>query len=193
MLRKFNEYINESNGNKQVVYYHWLDYFKNTWYDTKCEVISHTDKTAVIKLLEPGKNGARPGTQIRVHLNSLKGFNNNKPKREPDTSWRKYTDPDLEKDDGDEINESKNPMERESEAKNLVEQAKKYFKDGDMENAGKIWCEIYDLYEDMYDEDKHTEQDRMKLFSDFQEIMRSFTDDEVFGITEHLKKQYYKE
>lgn len=195
MLKKYSEYINESSENKQVVKYRWLDYFNKRWYETRCEVISHTDKTAKIKLLEFGPNGSRPGTiKTRVHLDSLVGFDDGKPKSEPDTSWRRYTDPDLFKDndDDDEVYEAvKTKLERNSEAKNLVYIAKKHFEDGDMENAGKTWCEIYDLYDDMYNEDTHNEEERMKLFTDFQNIMRTFTDDEVFGITDYLKTKHF--
>lgn len=194
MFKNFEEFlsnnkVDESNDNRVIIKYRWLDYFKNQWYETKCEVISHTDKSAQIKLLEFGPRGSRPGRVMRVHLKSLVGFNDGKQKSEPDTSWRRYTDPDLYKDD-DEVNESKTVIERESEAKNLVEQTKKYFEDGDMENAAKGWCKIYDLYDDMYNEDTHTEQEKMQLFTDFQNVMTLFTDDEVFGITDYLKKHF---
>lgn len=192
MLKKYSEYINESGENKQIVKYRWLDYFNSKWYETRCEVISQTDKTAQIKLLEFGPKGSRPGRIMRVHLDSLIGLD--RKKSEPDLSWRKATDPDLFKDDDDDVNEGiKNPVERNSEAKNLVEIAKSYFKNNDLENAGKAWCEIYDLYDDMYNEDTHNEEERMKLFTEFQNVMRLFTDDEVFGITDYLKnKQYNK-
>lgn len=189
MLKKYSEYINESGENKQIVKYRWLDYFNSRWYETRCEVISQTDKTAQIKLLEFGPKGSRPGRIMRVHLDSLIGLE--RKKSEPDLSWRKATDPDLFKDDDDDVNEGiKNPVERDSEAKNLVEIAKSYFKENDMENASKAWCEIYDLYDDMYNEDTHNEEERMKLFTDFQNIMRLFTDDEVFGITGYLKSKH---
>jgi hypothetical protein len=42
----------------------------------------------------------------------------------------------------------------------------------------------------MYNEDTHTEQERMQLFTEFQGIMTLFTDDEVFGITDYLKKHF---
>ena len=191
MLKKYSEYINESSENKQIVKYRWLDYFNNKWYETRCEVISQTDKTAKIKLLEFGPKGSRPGRIMRVHLDSLIGLE--RKKSEPDLSWRKATDPDLFKDD--DVNEGlENHVERNSEAKNLVEIAKKCFGDNDLENAGKAWCEIYDLYDDMYNEDTHNEEERIKLFTEFQNIMRLFSDDEVFGITDYLKnKQFNKE
>ena len=133
MFKNFEEFlsnnkVDESNDNRVIIKYRWLDYFKNQWYETKCEVISHTDKSAQIKLLEFGPRGSRPGRVMRVHLKSLVGFNDGKQKSKPDTSWRRYTDPDLYKDD-DEVNESKTVIERESEAKNLVEQTKKQFED----------------------------------------------------------------
>lgn len=194
MIKKFEDFlsnksIEESNENKVIVKYRWLDYFNNTWHETRCEIINKTNKTAQIKLLDFGPKGSRPGRIMRVHLNSLVGLQ----EHEPDLSWRKITDPDLFKDkDNDDINEGmKNPKEKFLEAKNLVDKAKSSFKNNNMENASKAWCEIYDLYDDMYNEDTHNEEERMELFTNFQEIMRNFTDDEVFGITDYLKKQYY--
>ena len=57
MFKNFEEFlsnnkVDESNDNRVIIKYRWLDYFKNQWYETKCEVISHTDKSAQIKLLE---------------------------------------------------------------------------------------------------------------------------------------------
>ena len=193
MIRKFSDFITESDENpNEIATYRWFDFYKNTWVRTKCRIISKTNKTAKIKLIDFGPKGAGPGTILqRVHLSSLSGFDKKTQQKEPDLSWRKSTDPDWDKEDKDELNESKNSVERNSEAKNLVELAKKYFKDGDMENAGKTWCMIYDLYEDMHNEDAHTEKERFELFTDFQEIMGSFTDDEVFGITDYLKSKYF--
>jgi hypothetical protein len=85
-----NEF-NEQNAQKQVVKYRWRESFADIWHETKCEVLSHNDKTAVIKLLEFGKNGRRPGSQMRVHLKSLVGFDDGKPKQEPNDDWKKYT------------------------------------------------------------------------------------------------------
>lgn len=189
MFKGFEEYINESNMSGQIVRYRWLDYFKNEWYETKCEVISHTDKTAVIKLLGFGKNGTPPGTRMRVHLKSLIGFDYGNRKK-PDMSWRRHTDPDLFKDDDDNVNEGrKTPDERASEAGNLIGVAKKFLDDGDVENAAETWCEIHDLYADMWEMDNRNTGERVRLFSDFQRIMREFTDDEVFKITDYLKKR----
>lgn len=83
--------INELNEQKKQVKYRWREPYANVWHETRCEVLSFTDKTAKIKLLEFGKNGAPPGTILpKVHLDSLIGFENpNKPG--PDLSWHKYT------------------------------------------------------------------------------------------------------
>ena len=71
------------------VKYRWFDFFGNAWVDTPCEVLSHTDKTAKIKLLGCGKNNALPGTVIRVHIKSLVGFGIH---REEDIErWKKTT------------------------------------------------------------------------------------------------------
>lgn len=85
-----NEF-NEQNGTKNVVKYRWRESFANVWHETRCEVLLHNDKTAVIKLKEFGKNGRPPGSQMRVHLGSLVGFDDGKPKPTPDDSWKKYT------------------------------------------------------------------------------------------------------
>lgn len=84
---KFDQF-NESEN--QIVKYRWRESFANVWHETRCEVLSFNDKTAVIKLLGFGKDGRRPGTQMRVQLKSLVGFDNpNKP--EPDLSWHRHT------------------------------------------------------------------------------------------------------
>ena len=124
MFKNFEEFlsnnkVDESNDNRVIIKYRWLDYFKNQWYETKCEVISHTDKSAQIKLLEFGPRGSRPGRIMRVHLKSLVGFNDGKQKSKPDTSWRRYTDPDLYKDD-DEVNESKTVIEESPKQRTLL-------------------------------------------------------------------------
>lgn len=74
---------------KKEIKYRWREAFNNVWHETRCEVLSKTDKTAKIKLLEFGKNGARPNTVMRVHLKSLIGLE--QPKVEADTSWQRYT------------------------------------------------------------------------------------------------------
>lgn len=72
------------------VVYRWRESFNNVWHETRCEVISHNDKTAVIKLLGFGKDGRRPGSQMRVKLTSLVGFKQETPK-EVDDKWKGYT------------------------------------------------------------------------------------------------------
>lgn len=74
----------------KTVTYRWRESFNNVWHETRCEVISYNDKTAVIKLLGFGKDGRRPGTQMRVQLKSLVGF---KPDcgKDVDDSWKGYT------------------------------------------------------------------------------------------------------
>ena len=202
MIKKFedflsNESVDESNESKVIVKYRWFDYYNDKWYVTECEVIKRKKRTADIKLLGWGPKGRKPGDIMQVHLKSLIGLENGlqKKKGSPDLSWRKATDPDTFKnddDDFDDINEGiKNSVERDSEAKNLVGIAKKCFADNDLENAGKAWCEIFDLYDDMYNENTHNEEERMKIFTDFQNVMRLFTDDEVYGITNYLKKKEF--
>lgn len=72
------------------VYYRWREPFQDAWHETACEVVSHTDKTAVIRLSGFGKNQTPPGTVMRVRLKSLRGFALPEPERdEPD--WHRYT------------------------------------------------------------------------------------------------------
>lgn len=73
-----------------TVYYKWLNPFNGVWSKTRCRVVSHTDKTAKIELLEFGKNGTPPGTILkRVHLSSLVGFEVPKPDGD-EPEWHKY-------------------------------------------------------------------------------------------------------
>lgn len=55
-----------------TAYYHWLDFFSNTMHSTKCEVLERGAKTTKIRLLECSKNGALPGTIMRVRNKSVK-------------------------------------------------------------------------------------------------------------------------
>lgn len=73
-----------------TVRYRFLDFYANTWRTCRCYVMSHTDKTAIIKLVEFGPRGKTPGTIMRVSLKSLVGFETNR--TEPDLSWHDYTD-----------------------------------------------------------------------------------------------------
>lgn len=70
-----------------VVKYRWLDPFTGVYSETPCEVLEHTDKTAVIKLLGCGRNNALPGTIMRVRLKSLIGFSN--PSEEDIENWHR--------------------------------------------------------------------------------------------------------
>lgn len=71
------------------VYYRWREAYAPVWHKTRCEVLSDNGKTAQIKLLEFGKNGARPGTVMRVHLKSLVGYRKEVPYVEP--KWHEYS------------------------------------------------------------------------------------------------------
>lgn len=70
--------------------YTYLDFFNGEIRHAKCEVISKTRKTALIRLTEFGPKGRPPGSEMRVRLSSLgivpdppEGF---------DPDWRTYTD-----------------------------------------------------------------------------------------------------
>ena len=52
--------------------YHFFDYWSKTWRSCKVEILSQTEKTCSVKLLEFGPGNAMPGTIIkRVHKSSL--------------------------------------------------------------------------------------------------------------------------
>lgn len=65
--------------------YHYMDFFTGSRHSVECEVVSMTDKTAVIRLKGFGPKGRRPGTIMRVHLKSLSNI-----EKCHDTSWRIY-------------------------------------------------------------------------------------------------------
>lgn len=55
--------------------YHFLDFWKKEWRSCKVEILSQTEKTCSVKLLEFGPNNASPGTILkRVHKTSLDAF-----------------------------------------------------------------------------------------------------------------------
>ena len=99
MLKTYREFLNErlavrideDENNKTAVKYRWREPYNNIWHESRCEVLSHNDKTAKIRLLEFGKNNARPGTVMTVHLKSLVGFTVEKPGQPPDDSWKRYS------------------------------------------------------------------------------------------------------
>lgn len=76
-----------------------------------------------------------------------------------------------------------NTQDRKETANNLVEKAKECFHNGDVKNAAKAWCKIYNLYEN-----SHSMEDVSELHS----VMARFTDNEVFGITDYLRRSHYK-
>lgn len=77
------------NKNKDI-YYRWREPYGVNWYKTRCKVLEHNNKTAKIELLEFGKNQARPGTTMQVHLKSLIGFTLSDNKN-ADLGWHDYT------------------------------------------------------------------------------------------------------
>jgi hypothetical protein len=55
--------------------YHFFDYWNKVWKSCKVEILSETEKTAEVKLLEFGPNNAAPGTVLKkVHKKSLDAF-----------------------------------------------------------------------------------------------------------------------
>lgn len=68
--------------------YYYLDWYTKQRRAARCEIISRTEKTALIRLMEFGPKNAPPNTKIRVRLSSLV-----LPK-EPlqDLGWHEYTD-----------------------------------------------------------------------------------------------------
>lgn len=82
-ILKFNDFVEsldekkleEFDGKGQIVKYRYLDYFKNQYFEVRCQVLSYNEKAAKIKLLGFGPKGARPGTVMtRIKHSSLVGF-----------------------------------------------------------------------------------------------------------------------
>lgn len=55
-----------------VTEYKYLNFYKGSYDRCRCEIKQLFPKTVLIKLLECGPYGARPGTLLRVHKKSLK-------------------------------------------------------------------------------------------------------------------------
>lgn len=62
--------------------------------------------------------------------------------------------------------------------------AKRCFKNNCMKQAGKAWVELYDIIEEL----ENTEG-KEKVMHEYHQTMALFTDDEVYGITDYLKKK----
>lgn len=91
-IKKFEDFIEEAkleefDGKGQIVKYRYLDYFKQQYFEVRCEVISYNEKRAKIKLLGFGPKGARPGTiMTKIKHSSLIGFKPEFPV-DPDTEY----------------------------------------------------------------------------------------------------------
>lgn len=68
---------------------------------------------------------------------------------------------------------------RKTDAIGFRDEAKAAFARGDMDAAAEAWGRIYDLYGDNSSES----------FMELNDIMGGFTDDEVYGITDYMKKK----
>lgn len=76
-----------------MVHYRWFDYFSKRYRLTRCEVVESNGRTALIRILEFGRNGAPPGTTLRVHTKSLVGYSPAPPpppSTPPGSDWRDY-------------------------------------------------------------------------------------------------------
>lgn len=62
--------------------------------------------------------------------------------------------------------------------------AKRCFKNNCMKQAGKAWEDIYDIIEEL-----ENSEDKEKVMHEYQQTMNLFTNDEVYGITDYLKKK----
>lgn len=70
-----------------VCEYRWRESYAPIWHTTRCEVLEHNGRTAKIRLMGFGKDGRRPGTEMRVQLKSLVGFRTEQPTPE----WHIYS------------------------------------------------------------------------------------------------------
>lgn len=74
---------------KKRYLYRWREAYGTRWFTTPCEVIEELNKTLRIRLIGIGKNGMRPGTELKVHKKSvLNWIEDHKP---VDDSWKDYT------------------------------------------------------------------------------------------------------
>lgn len=106
MILSFKDFIEEGKTlpqidveGKVICKYRWREPYANIFHTSRCEVLSYNDKTAKIKLIEYGKNGARPGTEMQVHLKSLIGFNMNNIKNNNTKTTSTTDEDDIEYED----------------------------------------------------------------------------------------------
>lgn len=73
-------------------------------------------------------------------------------------------------------------------AKELALKCKEFYKNSQLNEAGKLWEQIYDLFAL---EEKETVETVERKSKELFEIMKMFTDNEVYGITDYLKEKEY--
>lgn len=72
--------------------YKWMDYWTKQRHQCRCELLSRTNTTATIKLIEYGPNNRPPGSVMRVKLASV-GIRKEVPvKMNLNLDWHEYTD-----------------------------------------------------------------------------------------------------
>ena len=76
----------------------------------------------------------------------------------------------------------------------LVNACKSAYADKDMNKAYEYWCKMYDLLEEKQNKfDTKDDKNRFMCFSEFQDYMQQFTDDEVYSITDYGKEKAYRQ
>lgn len=76
----------------------------------------------------------------------------------------------------------------------LVNACKKAYAENKMSVAYDYWCKMYDLLDEKQSEfDKTDDINRFKCFSEFDDYMKQFTDDEVYSITDYGKAKAYRQ
>lgn len=76
----------------------------------------------------------------------------------------------------------------------LVNACKKAYAENKMSVAYDYWCKMYDLLDEKQNEfDKTDDINRFKCFSEFDDYMKQFTDDEVYSITDYGKAKAYRQ
>lgn len=74
----------------------------------------------------------------------------------------------------------------------LVNKCKQAYKEKNMLVASQLWKELYNLLDSKLD-NTTDENTRIEFFKEHSKYMEQFTNDEVYDITDYLKRQYYYE
>lgn len=69
--------------------------------------------------------------------------------------------------------------------------AKESYNNGDLKTAAENYDKMYDTYTKFMAQCGDDVNKRIKVFIFFNDQLAKFTDQEIYGITDYMKKQYY--